>query len=233
MLQPHRLSRHAMHCRVRTRRLTSLPGLKGLISAPLCLPAWVLSLLLALPAPQPALGADVSASARVFAEAMARMMDAMGLFGDVDVPAPGAGAMPGFGSPFGMGQMPMSGMPDGMPDMGAWMQQMPGMVQLPSMPGWRRTSLDGVWEGRDGGLLIVQAHRFRLYAPHGDYVEGLIQQRGDRIALYDPEHDVARPYEFAQHQGRLVLRDPSGQVYLYRRLWHDDIGYGDGGEPAR
>ncbi|WP_295887622.1 hypothetical protein [uncultured Thiohalocapsa sp.] len=185
-------------------------------------------------APQRAVAADVSASARVFAEAMARMMDAMGLLGDDGAPAvppPAAGAMPGVGAPFGMGALPWSGMADsGMPDMGAWMQQMPGMVRLPDVPGWRRTSLDGIWEGRDGGLLIVQAHRFRLYAPHGDYIEGLIQQRGDRVAMYDPEHDLARPYEFAQHQGRLVLRDPAGQVYLYRRLWHDDIGYGAGAD---
>jgi len=170
---------------------------------------------------------------RVFAEAMARMMDAMGLTGDGGGgPAPPAGAFPGFGpsfgAPFGMGQMPWSGMPGSdMPNWGAWMQQIPGMVQLPQ--GWRRTSLDGIWEGREGGLLIVQAHRFRLYSRHGDYIDGLIQQHGDRIALYDPEHDVARPYEFAEHQGRLVLRDATGQVYLYRRLWLDDMGYDNTG----
>lgn len=159
--------------------------------------------------------ADASAGVRMFAEAMARMMEAMGMLGDgAPVPAPAPGAMP-----FGMGQMPYGGVPD----MGAWMSQMPG-VQLPSMPGWQRTGLDGIWEGRNGGLLIVQAHRFRLYSGHGDYVEGLIQQRGDRVALYDPEHDIARPYEFAQHQGRLVLRDAAGQVYLYRRLWLDAAG---------
>jgi hypothetical protein len=132
-----------------------------------------------------------------------------------------------------MGQMPWSGMsPEQMPDMGAWMRQLPGMAGLPEMPGWQRTTLDGIWEGREGGLLIVQAHRFRLYSPHGDYIDGLIQQRGDRIALFDPERDIARPYEFAQHQGRLVLRDAAGQVYLYRRLWLDETGYGDAADGA-
>ncbi len=169
---------------------------------------------------------------RVFAEAMARMMDAMGLLGDGDLappltgnpPSAGPGPWPGFGVPFGMAQVPWPGMPGaGASSSGAWMQYMPGMLQLP--PGWQRTSLDGIWEGRDGGLLIVQAHRFRLYSSRGDYIEGLIQQRGDRIAFYDPEHDVARPYELAQHRGRLVLRDAAGQVYLYRRLWLDDQGY--------
>jgi hypothetical protein len=193
----------------------------------------LLLLLLATPAAQPPAVA-ASDTARVFADAMARMMDAMGLLGDgANQSAPMPESMPGFGTPFGMGQMPWPGMPGGgMPDMGAWMQQMPGMVQLPSVPGWQRTSLDGIWEGRNGGLLIVQAHRFRLYSPQCDYVEGLIQQRGDRIAMYDPEHDIARPYEIAQHQGRLVLRDSAGQVYLYRRLWLDDAAPGDIGSGA-
>ena len=166
------------------------------------------------------------------------MMDAMGLLGDAaPAPAPLPGAMPGFGAPFGMDQMPFSGMPGGtMPDMGTWMRQMPGMTQMPDIPGWQRTSLDGIWEDRDGGLLIVQAHRFRLYSPHGGYIDGLIQQRGDRLAMYDPERDIARPYEFAEHQGRLVMRDAAGQVYLYRRLWLDDTGWNDvapGGESDR
>jgi hypothetical protein len=187
------------------------------------LPTWGLALLL-LGAAATSPGALAAADGmRVFAEAMARMMDAMGLLGDRGAAPPLAGAVPGVG-PGAAAQMPWSGSPS---DWGAWlqpwMQQMPGMPQMP--PGWQRTSLDGIWEGRDGGLLIVQAHRFRLYSPHGDFIEGLIQQRDDRIALYDPEHDVARPYEFAQNQGRLVLRDAAGQVYLYRRLWLDDMGY--------
>jgi hypothetical protein len=217
-----------MYRRHPKRRALPLPALRAL-------------LLLAAALPQPAPADDLSASARVFGEAMARMMDAMGLLGDgaVDTPAPVPGAMSGFGAPFGMGQMPWPGMPGAaMPDMGTWMQQMPGMMQLPHLPGWRRTTLDGIWEGPDGALFIVQAHRFRLYSSRGDYIDGLIQQRGDRVAMYDPEHDVARPYELAQHQGRLVLRDPEGHVYLYRRLWHDDIGYdtggsGDGGAAAQ
>jgi hypothetical protein len=208
--------------------------------------ALAMSLLLSVPVP--ALSADqLSGGGRVFAEAMARMMEAMGLLGDAaDKPSLAPGAMPFApgAMPFGAGQMPWGQMPWGqmpwgqtpwsdmpsgsMPEMQDWMQQMPGMAQLPAIPGWQRTSLDGVWEGRDGGLLIVQAHRFRLYAGQGDFIEGLIQQRGDRLALYDPEHDVARPYEFAQHQGRLVMRDPAGQVYLYRRLWLEDASRDDG-----
>jgi hypothetical protein len=93
--------------------------------------------------------------------------------------------------------------------------------------------LEGVWEGREGGLLIVQGHRFRLYSPHGGFVDGLIQQRDDRIALYDQGSETARPYEFAEQQGRLVLRDADGRVYLYRRLWLDEREGSLGSRPER
>jgi hypothetical protein len=176
----------------------------------------MLPVILSLLMPVPLAAADPSAPTRAFAEAMARMMDAMGLLGDEGAAAP---------MPMPMTPPPMPGADGAMPgmdDMADWVRELPGSVELPGMPGWKRTGLDGIWEGRAGGLLIVQAHRFRLYSGQGGYIDGLIQQRGDRIAIYDPARDIVRPYEFAQHQGRLVLRDAAGQVYLYRRLWLDD-----------
>jgi hypothetical protein len=188
-------------------------------------------LLLLSPMPQ----ADDKAR-NAMADAMARMMEAMGLLGgdksgDLMPMDPGTLTMP---------EMMPGMMPDLMPGMNPfdpgqfarqpWASAIEDpaqtfglnrmMEQMPRLPGWQGTSLDGIWEGRGGGLLIVQSHRFRLYSSQG-YVDGLIQQRGDRIALYDSLRGTARPYEFAQHQGRLVLRDPEGQVYLYRRLWLD------------
>ena len=174
----------------------------------------------------PVLQAGDGSTRDAMANAMARMMDAMGLFDsgkpDSGMPFnPGSYMAPGMGmgpfSQFG-GQNPWSSFmtnPGQGFGMDRWLQQMPGLSA------WQRTTLEGIWEGRDGGLLIVQGRRFRLYSPHGGYVEGLIQQRGDRIALYDPQSETARPYEFAEQQGRLVLRDANGQVYLYRRLWLD------------
>jgi hypothetical protein len=207
----------------------------------------------ALLLPAALLQADGSAR-NVMADAMARMMEAMGFLGD-DTPS---GTMPMNPGPMNPGNFSMPGMMPGMNQFGMnpfaqqpWssaltnptqtfgmdqmMQQLPGMQQMPQvpgMPGWQRTALDGIWEGRGGSLLIVQAHRFRLYASQGGYVDGLIQQRGDRLALYDPQQDTARPFEYAEHQGRLVLRDPEGQVYLYRRLWLDDDG-GAGASTSR
>jgi hypothetical protein len=177
--------------------------------------------------------ADVSSTRDAMANAMARMMEAMGLLDDGDRgPAPG-GMNPGaFGMPGmlpGMGQFMPGQTPWSTFGMDRMLQPMPGMSDMPNMPGWHATTLEGVWEGRAGGLLIVQGHRFRLYSEQGSYIDGLIQQRGDRIALYEPRSARARPYETAQHQGRLILRDPEGQVYLYRRLWLEDDGYGTAG----
>jgi hypothetical protein len=198
--------------------------------------ARIVSVLLAATVLLPSALLHADSSARnAMADAMARMMEAMGFLG---------GDTPGGTMPMNPGNFSMPGMMPGMNQFGMnpflqqpWssaltnpaqtfgmdqmMQQMP---QVPGMPGWQRTALDGIWEGRGGSLLIVQAQRFRLYSSQGGYIEGLIQQRGDRLALYDPQQDTVRPFEFAEHQGRLVLRDPEGQVYLYRRLWLDEGG---------
>lgn len=181
----------------------------------------LLMIALLVPAAPPSVAAD--GTAEMMAKAMAKMMDAMGLFDD----GGSAGSMQFGTSPYGMPgmeQMPWMQQPWGSNfgdpsqafGMGRWMPQMPGMQGLSA------TSLDGVWEGRDGGLLIVQRHRFRLQSAHGGHVEGLIQQRGNRLAFYEPTTEMVRPYEFVEEQGRLILRDPEGQVYLYRRLWLDD-----------
>ncbi|KAA6183581.1 hypothetical protein F2Q65_15430 [Thiohalocapsa marina] len=235
-----------------------LPGL---------LPGLLLALLLPLLTAPSAAQADDGSPRATMADAMARMMEAMGFLDDAGdrvaaMSGLGAGAMPGMAqgmmpglgqmgqTPFGFnpwmpGAIPntIAGASDALPSamkpaagtaMQDMMEQLPGagsmldsmsqmMPQLPQGAGWQHTTLDGLWEGRLGGLLIVQAHRFRLYAPHGGFVDGLIQQRGERVVLYDPSTDIARPYDMAQHQGRLVLRDPQGQVFLYRRLWLEEL----------
>ena len=190
----------------------------------------VLVVMLALAVP-PGARAAASDAASVMAEAMARMMDAMGLFGANDGPGmpPMPSMMPGMGS-FGYGDMPWSQMPGygafgdpikafGMPGIA---QQMPWSTNWPWV-GAASNTLDGIWEGRDGGLLIVRGQRFRLQAAQGGHIEGLIQRRGDLIALYEPGSESVRAYEVAMQQGRMVLRDDVGNTYLYRRLWLDDI----------
>ncbi|TVQ93522.1 MAG: hypothetical protein EA400_02380 [Chromatiaceae bacterium] len=197
----------------RLTRLLPMPVL-----APVLAPVLVLSLALALAAP-----VTLAAGTRdAIANMMARMMEAMGLFTDEGMAAealapfyPNPYAMPGM-SQFAPGAWPWN------PSAGAageGFPNIPGWPRSPAVPG--ATGLDGVWEGRDQGLLIIQGARFRLQAAQGGHVEGYIQRRGERLAMYEPTSDSVRGYEVAEHQGRLVLRDSDGRVYLYRRLWLD------------
>jgi hypothetical protein len=162
------------------------------------------------------------------AQVMARMMEAMGLLGDgpnapVPPPFPLGGVGAATGTPSGVGRR--SSLPDPEQASAQVADLLGDMTEtLSRAAGFRGTDLDGIWEGRDGGLLIIRGHRFRLQAAQGGHLEGLIQQRGNRVALYEPSGDTVRPYEFAEQQGRLVLRDPKGRVYLYRQLWLDEGG---------
>ncbi len=175
---------------------------------------------------------DVSAAPRAaMAEAMAKMMEAMGFLGPAlpgSMPSPIPGVMPG------MMPSPLTGMPgatdpktlmdQGMEKGGAALQQMTEGMKMPDtptsfMPWGTPSRLDGVWEGRNGELLIVQGNRFRIYPGASHYVDGYIQLQGDRLALYNPGNEHIRPFEFAESEGRLALRDPAGTLFLYRRLW--------------
>ena len=192
----------------------------------------LLAVLALLAGTVPATAEDVSAAPRAaMAEAMAKMMEAMGFLGPAlpgSMPSPVPGVMPG------MLPSPLTGMPgatdpktlmdQGMEKGGAALQQMTEGMKMPDTPAsfmpWGTPSrLDGVWEGRNGELLIVQGNRFRIYPGASHYVDGYIQLQGDRLALYNPGNEHIRPFEFAESEGRLALRDPAGTLFLYRRLW--------------
>jgi hypothetical protein len=164
------------------------------------------------------------------ADAMARMMEAMGFLdsgagsgfsgGSSWAPAFGSFAMPGsmpWGAPY---QDPSRRL-----DMGEAMRQFSRGMTGPgggrSFP-WMGSQLEGVWEGRTGDLLIVQGNRFRIYAGDAARVDGYIMVRGNRVALFNPVDSNTQLYEYAESEGRLALRDASGQLMLYRRLRLDD-----------
>jgi hypothetical protein len=179
----------------------------------------------------PALAADTRSA---MADAMVRMMEAMGLFGAAGgalsggspgVPNPmgmsgwpsGFGAMPGVP---GAGAMPFPGgsQMDPTSQMGQMMERFnPGSAMSGAMP-WAAGPLEGIWEGSDDGLLIVQGARYRIYAPFSGYIDGDIRITGDRIELTNRREGFGQEFEYALDQGRLVLRDRQGQIYLYRRL---------------
>lgn len=200
----------------------------------------VVAVFLALAPLRPASAGGTDA-AEAMAAAMARMMEAMGMLDAGDRPRMPSMPymMPGLGD-FGYGQMPWAQMPwSQIPGYGAFGDPikafgMPGFAeQMGSGMAWpwvgaAADTLDGVWEGRDGGLLIVRGQRFRLQAAQGGHIEGLIQRRGDRLALYEPTSEATKTYEMAMQRGRMVLRDDAGYTYLYRRLWLDEPTYGTG-----
>ncbi len=134
------------------------------------------------------------------AEAMARMMDAMGFAG--------SGAEPG--------AMPFAG-GGGMDQARRWGQSMiDGLGK--GMSTGSTAALEGLWEAAGGGLLIVRAGRYRLYAPNGVFADGSLAASGDRVRMWNRTAGFAAELEYALDQGRLVLRDQSGQLYLYRQL---------------
>lgn len=200
------------------------------------------------------LGTPGSASAQqgtreIMADAMARMMDAMGLFDSAPNPqrelanpiAPlstmGPLGTAGWGSGFGM---PWDGPfqdPSRAFAMGDKMRQLSEHMQGPGAPSgggwpgpWTASRLEGVWEGQNGELLIVQGARFRIYSPSMQRVDGLIRIQGERLALYNPQDEHPQPFEFKESRGRLIMRDLTGQSYLYRRLRLDS---GQSGTAAR
>ncbi|MBB1075813.1 hypothetical protein HUU62_15520 [Rhodoferax sp. 4810] len=154
--------------------------------------------------------ADDTALMQMMTQAMARMMAAMAQLPPVQSnsssPAPPATDMTWpwllpFANPVQTFSLPM-----------------PNQLLAPAV-----TALDGVWEGRDGGLLIIGGTRFRLYQPNAGHVDGLLQRRDNQLALYNPSNGVTNAYEYAESQGRLALRDRSGNLFLYRRLWLDQM----------
>ncbi len=192
--------------------------------------AALLSLLLCSPSAR----ADAGANRQAMADAMTRMMEAMGFLGSGANTASSMarGQMPGMPSPFGMPGLGI-GMPNwpsgGMPYSGGgammdqFSQAVPGIGQMPYMP-WSGSVLEGVWEAAGGGLLIVQGSNYRLYAPNGGYVDGTIQVSGDRLEMANARAGFVLDFDYALDQGRLALRDQNGQVYPYRRLVLDGIG---------
>jgi hypothetical protein len=181
----------------------------------------LLTLLLALSLASPLVGAQGQMGTReAMAGAMVKMMDAMGMF----KPSPGSGPL-SMSNPFGG--------PGWMPGGGGFGTPWSSTFQDPSRAmGWGEdmmegfypggSPLEGVWEGRNGELVIVQGNRFRIYSGTSGYVDGYVQVRDGLLAMYTPGEEQARPFEYAESQGRMILRDEAGEVYLYRRLRLDD-----------
>jgi hypothetical protein len=85
---------------------------------------------------------------------------------------------------------------------------------------WPRPGpLDGEWEDPAGNILAVANGRFRISQSYDRYSEGYISIESDRILLLRTrDSNIERYYEFAHQNGKLVLRDSTGNLLLFRRI---------------
>ena len=189
----------------------------------------VLALALSLGLTQGAIAEQTMAEA--MANAIARMMESMG-FANTGVGGPGA-SLPGMGQAMPNNPMSMPGM-TGLPSPFGVVPGMPGGAQMNQMADrFSRnlplsggagttpldgTSLEGLWEDNQGGLLIVQGAFYRLYSACDGFIEGGVGIGATRIELTNQRENFTQTFEFALDQGRLALRNQSGAVFLYRRL---------------
>jgi hypothetical protein len=193
--------------------------------------------LLSLPLPQLAAS---SAASSLMSQAMLSMMDAMGNLAqqynrnrDWSYGQPFSGWQGMYSAPwaaYGMpgaipGQQQMQGFMNQAPEAASSAQQtLQGMAQqLPNTATGRayppaQSSLDGIWQGRDGEIVLVMYGHFRIYADSDHYRDGYYQIDENWITLFDPRSGSSKTYEYAFSEGRMVLRDENDQLLLYRQL---------------
>lgn len=94
----------------------------------------------------------------------------------------------------------------------------PGWGSGPWSPGMQPSPLDGSWQGNSGEILTISQGRFRIYMNRNEYREGSISISGNYLTMTPVSTGHGRVYEFAEHQGRLALRDESGNLLLYQRI---------------
>ncbi|HXK55392.1 MAG TPA: hypothetical protein PLZ16_01990, partial [Gammaproteobacteria bacterium] len=113
-------------------------------------------------------------------------------------------------SPGGMNYMPNPGYIS--PQAAAPYYNWPGS---PSASG----PLDGEWEDAVGNILSVANDRFRISQSRDRYSEGyLVLERDNILSMQTRDSRNKRYYEFAVKDDKLVLRDSSGNLLLFRRI---------------
>lgn len=90
----------------------------------------------------------------------------------------------------------------------------------PAVPyGPRASILNGSWQGEGGEILVIRNQQFRIYVDRDNFRDGLLALPQPQIlVLQDRETGQTRPYEFAESEGRLILRDPAGNLLRYIRI---------------
>ena len=168
-----------------------------------------------------ALAQPTPTPAEAMAQAIARMMESMGLTGQT--PAAGVGALPlssalnpaAVLSPWSTPTPDQAIQQAGVVAETTWQTMQGALNAAAPLSG---AALEGLWEDNQGGLLIVQGGFYRLYSACRGYIEGEIRLQAAQVELSNHTENFTQTFEFALDQGRLALRDQQGQLYLYRRL---------------
>lgn len=79
--------------------------------------------------------------------------------------------------------------------------------------------LTGSWKGQSGVVMVIEQGVFRIFRSPYQFRDGRIWiTDATHFELIDLQTGLTRYYEFAESQGRLILRDPYGEMLLFRRI---------------
>jgi hypothetical protein len=148
------------------------------------------------------LAAPPADAPRAMAGAMLNMMDLMGQFAQGAAGSAGAGTGTDWNDLTRAPAALWEGFSQGLQD------PLPGSA----------APLNGLWLSNTGERLWIRDCRFQLQSGSGRSVTGFVEIRDRVLAMYLPAQRRNLYYEYAEHQGRLALRDAGGQLFLYRRL---------------
>ncbi|MEY6430982.1 hypothetical protein ABC977_01010 [Thioalkalicoccus limnaeus] len=151
--------------------------------------------------------ASAQTGREAMADAMSRMMEAMGAFGNIPAPDPNLMTPPRMDESMGHGLRPFLEPFDGsLSDLGEIVGQGTGRP------------FEGLWESPTGGLLIVQGRFYRLYEPGAGYVEGTLSHDDRQVRMRNRHEGFEHRFDYALHDDGIALRGEGGQIFVYRRL---------------
>ena len=104
---------------------------------------------------------------------------------------------------------------------------LPNQTAIPFLPEYfnqtpqtSRHWIEGKWQSSDGMIMEVRQGQFKMYYRHlpREVRGGLLRIKDKWLAIYESSHQITRQYEFAYKDDRLVLKDTSGNMMLFKRM---------------
>jgi hypothetical protein len=81
-----------------------------------------------------------------------------------------------------------------------------------------QSPVDGIWVGQSGEIVLVMYGHFRIYASAETYRDGRFEISADRLAMLDPESGYIMEFDYLLDDGRMILRNDSGGIMLFKQL---------------